>query len=210
MKLDKKNNVEFANYAHPHSWLLVADNLFQQSVALYQSRGKSGLQHREGNGKLIGEWDDTNRATFLLSGFALENVIKSFLVYEHPDWVSNGSLAKELKSHRLVKLSEKSNILPWPKRGKAILGKFEDGIESWARYPCSLSINGTRPEAVLSDSLWNQYLVLMHRYGVTMMSLLEKGWDGPHGVEGSFVFSNVTYLTVPNKNGLGARSSPQP
>jgi hypothetical protein len=49
-----------------------------------------------GLGERTVSWDETNKATFLLCAFALENAIKAFLVYEHPDWVSDGHIHAEL------------------------------------------------------------------------------------------------------------------
>ena len=97
---------KFAMSAHPHSWLLVADNLYEQSILLYQQSGRSKTTQYNGSGKVIAERDSTNRSTFLLAGFALENAIKAFLIYENPGWVSNGNLAKCLKTHRLASLQD--------------------------------------------------------------------------------------------------------
>jgi hypothetical protein len=181
-------NCDFALSAHPHSWLLVADNLYEQSVALRTKIGDGKLTQIDGDGKVTGEWALPNRSTFLLAGFALENAIKAFLVYENPGWVSNGTLAKPLRSHHLIRLSAKSLLIPWPKRSIPILGEFERGLESWARYPCALSATESESEQNLTDPLWENYLELMRAYGKKLMELLEKGWNGPHGVEGYFKF----------------------
>lgn len=179
---------EFALSAHPHNWLLVADNLYEQSIALYRQIDKGRLIQRDGTGAVIGQWAHTNRATFLLAGFALENAIKAFLVHENPTWVSNGTLARPLRSHRLADLAARSRLLPWPKRGTPVLKEFERGLESWARYPCALSVADTESEQNLTSTLWRRYLSLMSVYGKTLMPLLEKGWDGPHGVGGRLKF----------------------
>jgi hypothetical protein len=97
---------EFAQAARPHSWMLVADNLYQQSIALYHRFPSGKTTQKDGSGSVLGEWQSSNRSTFLLAGFALENAIKAFLVYEHPQWVSNGVLARPLRSHELVALSK--------------------------------------------------------------------------------------------------------
>lgn len=179
---------EFAQAAHPHSWLLVADNLYDQSRALYLRFSSGSMLQRRGDGTIVGEWPSSSRSTFLLAGFALENAIKAFLVYEHPHWVSNGTLARHLRSHKLVELSQLSSLIPWKRRGPAILARFEAGLESWARYPCALNASETEQEHNLSPVLWANYLRLTKAYGKELMRLLRAGWDGPHGISGRFEF----------------------
>ena len=90
-------------FANPHSWLMMADNLHEQAQHLYGRRGKLAYTRIDRQG-MRKTWDGTNKSVFLIGGFALENAIKSFLVYENPQWVSNGALAKDLKSHSLTSL----------------------------------------------------------------------------------------------------------
>lgn len=179
---------KFVEAAHPHSWLLVADNLHAQAVALRSERGRSYTGRINGNGT-VQEWDATNRSVFLLGGFALENCIKGYLVYENPQWISNGRLAKQLRSHSLTALASKAGKLPYPQRGQWVLRAFEGGLESWARYPCGLTAATPGDEGVLSDRLWSAYLRLMNAYGRRLQGMLKRTWRGPHGFEGHFKIS---------------------
>lgn len=184
---------QFAEAAHPHSWLLVADNLYEQAKSLHSRFPEGSMTARNRDGTVVGNWPSSNRATFLLAGFSLENAIKAFLVYEHPDWVSNGVLARPLRSHALVALSAKSSLIPWKAKGPAILARFEEGLESWARYPCALLAAETDSEQNLPPELWASYLKLSKAYGRELMKLLRVGWKGPHGIDGYFTFQG-TYL----------------
>ena len=121
----------FADAASPRQWLLTAASLHEQAVALYRRRKESGVLARRAAG-----WDNADRATFLLCTLALENAIKSFLVYEHPEWVSDGYLHTEVRSHKLVSLSRRSTLIPHRKRDRWVLAAFEEGNESWMRCPC--------------------------------------------------------------------------
>lgn len=178
--------------------MLVADNLFEQSVALHDRLPLGKTVQKDGTGAIVGEWPSSSRSTFLLAGFALENAIKAFLVYEHPEWVSNGVLARPLRSHALVDLSSKSSLIPWQKRGPIILSRFERGLESWARYPCALNASETESERNLPPALWTGYLSLMSAYGKALLALLQRGWDGPHGVGGRFEFQGSYLGAQPN------------
>ena len=121
----------------------------------------------------------------------IENAIKAFLVYEHPGWISNGTLSKHLKTHSLTKLSGMSNLVPYKKRSQSILKNFEDGNESWARYPCSLTKDYTKDPLILDHKLWLRYLWLMKAYGKRLINLLSKRWDGPHGFSGHYKISGT-------------------
>lgn len=178
------SNKEFADMANPHSWFLVADNLHEQAVRLREEPSAGYVSLQAGNGKVLGAWPAENRAVFLLAGFALENALKAFVVYQNPDLVANGRLGRGLRSHRLSRLSEKVVGLPWPRAGQSVLREFERGIESWARYPSALSAGESESEQVLPGGLWRRYRRMMRAYGVRLKVLLRRGWAGPHGAGG--------------------------
>lgn len=141
--------------------------------------------------------DLAHKSIFLLAGFALENAIKAFLVYENPQWISNGRLCKNLKSHKLVSLQDQSQRVPYRNRQNLVLKAFEDGLESWARYPCSLTVEDTRDEDTLTLELWLQYSRLIRSYEKRLRELLEESWNGPHGFSASYRFEGeVGYPSV--------------
>jgi hypothetical protein len=137
----------------------------------------------------------------LLGGFALENAIKAFLVYEYPEWISNGKLSKCLRSHSLTALQGQSALVPYKRRYLWVLRQFEDGLESWARYPCALSADASTMEGKLSAKLWDDYLRVMDAYGVRLKKLLSKPWRGPNGFSGRWTFDGdfLTMGTIGNK-----------
>ena len=80
---DKNNELFVREWANPHSWLLAADDLHEQALAQYRRRdGSVLLIKKDGETK---SWDRVDKSIFLLGGFALENAIKAFLVYENPE-----------------------------------------------------------------------------------------------------------------------------
>ncbi|AKM06798.1 hypothetical protein AM2010_715 [Pelagerythrobacter marensis] len=178
-------NEEFADLANPHSWLLTADSLHEQALDLWQRRG-SGQLILQGPCGTRRVWSATERATVLLATFALENAIKAFLVYEHPHWVSNGKLSRQLTSHRLLELRAKSTIIPYRNRLTHVLEFFDGGIDSWARYPCALSAAESIDLPSLSFWVWEDYRRTMRAYGRRMEKLLTTGWKGPHGRGGTW------------------------
>jgi hypothetical protein len=180
------SNTDFVEMANPHSWFLVADDLHSQACQLRENHGSARRTKIDYNAATSVTLDATNRSVFLLSSFALENAIKAFLVYENPEWISNGKLARGLRTHKLTQLSNKSTLIPYKQRGQKTLRVFEDGIDSWARYPCSLSKDETKKPLVLTDKLWNNYRWLILAYGKRLQGLLAKDWHGPHGCHGYY------------------------
>lgn len=188
---DRENN-DFVDAANPHQWYISAVNLNEQANILHKGRGKSYLMERKPNGTQR-HWDEADRATFLLCAFALENMIKAFLIYEHPTWIGEGKLSKNLLSHRLSTLSEKSSLLPYKKRDMWVLSAFEEGNESWMRYPCGRRADDIEPAADMHDKLWDGYTRVMQGYEKRMVRLLSKGWNGPYGYYGRWEFSGPAF-----------------
>jgi hypothetical protein len=179
-------NEEFVNSACPHSWFLVADELHNQAAELMKGYGNETTKYTGFSTGKDNSWDNSNRAVFLLVSFALENAIKAFIIYENPDFISNGQISKEIRSHKLSELAAKSNLIPFKNRGLKILQTFEDGNESWARYPCGLNSGKTRDPLVLDQKLWARYQWLIGAYGRRLAKLLSKHWHGPHGSHGKY------------------------
>lgn len=97
----------------------------------------------------------------LLAGFALENIIKAYLIYEHPEYVKGGFLSKKIQTHKLTNLVKGSSLIPYQSKGLNTLKYYEDGLESWARYPCGLNWAQTKEQRLLSEKDWKCYLWLM-------------------------------------------------
>lgn len=183
-------NWRFVNeFANPHSWLLMAGSLHNQAMEIYEARDRSAtMTQTNANREVVRRTREIDKPVFLLGGFALENAIKAFLVYENPSWVSNGRLSGKLKSHKLTKLQQLSKHIPYRNRHIHILRAFESGLDSWFRYPCALTVQETMEEGHLHDHMWDGYSKVMRAYGKKLMTLLGKGWNGPHGWYGRWTF----------------------
>lgn len=178
----------FAAAANPHAWLLVAVNLHEQAVYLWRNRGRSRLTLRRPGQKDV-TWDDTNRATYLLAAFAMENMLKAFLVYEHPNVVADGYI-KDIATHDLSKLADLSSLIPYKVRDRWVFEALAEGNESWARYPCGRDADDIRPPAQFTEKLWDKYCSAMGVYITKMQTLLTKGWRDPYGDLGRWIFTN--------------------
>lgn len=179
-------NKQFVDeFANPHAWLLVADNLHEQAAQIYANRKSSTIVTKiNANREIVSQARGIDRPVFLLGGFALENAIKAFLVYENPEWVSNGELSRQLRSHSLIGLQNKSHLIPTREDYIAVLEAFESGLNSWFRYPYALSALDTKKKECLFDRLWEGYGTVMRAYSRELRGLLRNGWNGPHGTFG--------------------------
>lgn len=186
---------KFAYSAHPYCWMSVADDLYTQAAFL-RKRQHVGELIRTGTGLPIARWRADDRAVFLLAAFSAENAIKAFLVYENPNWISNGKLAKPLRSHRLVSLRDQSKEIPFKRRYTWVLNSLGDGIDSWARYPCGLSAGQSEDLQTVTEEFWEAYNILMLAYARKMKSLLRRRWNGPHGIVCSFSFKGETFFGI--------------
>jgi hypothetical protein len=173
--------VTFELTASPPHWLEIAKDLNDQAQALKRldlgvvqytnSQGQTTIRPR------------TNRGVFLLAGFALENLLKSYLIFENPTYVANGVLAKVIRTHSLTRLRGMSRYAPYKNRYGAVLAAFEDGLESWARYPCGLTHQGRSYERMVTPELWAQYNRMFPIYRARLEKLLTKSWLAPSGGE---------------------------
>lgn len=177
--------VEFEEIANPHSWFLVASELHEQAKRLRDSNS-STITKRNFSESQETTWSTSNRTVILLAGFALENMIKAYLIYEFPEFVQNGFLSKKIQTHKLTKLAKQSSLLPYQSQSVNTLSYYEDGLESWARYPCGLNWAQTKEQNLLSQKVWKNYMWLMGVYESRFKKLILKGWEGPHQFEGSF------------------------
>jgi hypothetical protein len=185
VNVQEENRRFVEHFANPHSWFLTADDLHEQAAALYRGRSQSGITTKaDGNNRILRQTVGIDKSVFLLGGFALENAIKAFLVYENPQWISEGRLSGKLKSHSLTKLHGLSGIIPFEKKHLWVLEEFESGLDSWFRYPCALTIATTLQDRDLLPDLWEGYETLMRAYGKKLTTLLDKGWKGPCGFYG--------------------------
>lgn len=177
----------FVDVANPHQWLLSAEGLHRQAIALWNTRGTGQLAlKREGQPTLA--WDFTSKSTYLLAAFAMENMLKAFLVYEYPEYVADGYLTG-ITSHDLPALADKSSLLPYRARDRWVYAELAAGNESWMRYPCGRNANDMQIEQQLSVKLWLKYCDVMQLYESKMERLLTKGWTGPYGFYGSWEFT---------------------
>lgn len=165
---------DFEFHASPPSWYEVAKLLREQAEILHADKSTL-IAFTNQRGETTSR-QATNRGVFLLAGFSLENLLKAFLVYEEPNLIANGALAKKLKTHSLSTLWLASRFVPYKRRFAATAAMLEDGLESWARYPCGLTHQKIVCELVMTEPLWENYKTMFSACSRRLEKLLTKGW----------------------------------
>lgn len=183
-----EQELAFVEAATPHQWLLTAISLHDQAVTLWRNRGRA-LTTLKRPGQPDETWDDTNRATFLLAAFAMENMLKALLIYENPAFVAGGRLT-EVATHDLIKLAARSSLVPYRTRDNWVFEALSEGNLSWARYPCGRDADDVRPEGQFTIDLWLKYCAMMEAYANKLRKLLTRGWTGPYGPHGTWEFTD--------------------
>jgi hypothetical protein len=126
---------------------------------------------------------------FLLAAFAMENLLKAFLIHQHPEYVEGGRLSRELlNGHNLSKLQAKCRHIPSPKRTRHVFETLEVGVNSWARYPCSTSLERESAERAVTPEFWKEYNRVFDLYSQRLEKLLSRNWVGAYGEIGRVEF----------------------
>lgn len=170
---------EFEFHASPPSWYEVAKLLREQAEILYANQNTM-LHFTDHQGKTKSR-SATNRGVFLLAGFSIENLLKAFIVYEKPNLIANGALGKSLRTHSLSTLWQQSAHVPYKKRFTKTACILEEGLESWARYPCGLTHQTLVNELVMTRSLWSNYNAIFTACSRRLEALLTRGWINHRG-----------------------------
>ena len=179
-------NTKFATSAHPVNWYEVAKLMHENAQALH-NMPQGVVSYSDGN-KIVTR-PTSNRSVFLLAAFALENLIKAYLIYENPTYIEGGKLSGQLLNrHSLSKLQKKCKNIPSPKRTAHVFETLEVGVNSWARYPCATSIQRETEERAVTPEFWAAYNRVFDLYSRKLEKLLSKNWKGPYGEVSSVQF----------------------
>ena len=79
--------------------------------------------------------------------------------------------------------------IPQPKRTRHILEALETGTNSWARYPCSTSVEKQSNERLITTQLWEEYNRVFTLYSRRIEQLLSKKHKGAYNQIGYVEFS---------------------
>ena len=103
--MESEENKQFSQAAHPLNWYEVAKLMHENAQALH-GMPQGTVTYNDGVKTITRP--TSNRSVFLLAAFALENLIKAYLIYENPNYIEGGKLANQLlNGHSLSKLQKR-------------------------------------------------------------------------------------------------------
>jgi hypothetical protein len=178
--MDRDEHHQFAEAASSLNWYEVAKLMHENSLVLHNApQGRVGYLRE-------GKWvmrRTSNRAVFLLAAFAMENLLKAYLIYENPQYIEGGRLSKKLMNgHNLSRLQQECKKIPQPVRTRFIFEALGVGVNSWARYPCSTSAEKESLERAITPEFWAEYNRVFELYSRRLEALLSKRHKGAYGV----------------------------
>jgi len=89
---------------------------------------------------------------FLLTGYAIENLLKAILIIQHPEYFKPNAKLNDIRSHNLLSLCKRCNIVI--RQGEAILlKKLTSFIEWQGKYPIPLESDQMWPKSVFHKVL---------------------------------------------------------
>lgn len=177
--MNLEEHKRFASAAHPLNWYEVARLMHDNAHALH-NMPQGVVSYKSDSGYIT--TPTSNRSVFLLAAFALENLIKAFLIYENPHYIKDGRLSSHLlNGHSLSKLQRRCKKIPSPKRTLHVFETLEVGVNSWARYPCATAVGKESKERTVTPQFWEAYNHVFKLYCMRLEQLLSKKWKGPYG-----------------------------
>lgn len=193
---DKKRNevILFVRDATPDAWRDCASELRNSAELLWKDRSNSlRVEAVEGweldeNGQLEAKAESkkiysVSRSYFLLAGFALENLLKGYLVAANPSLITDGTLSKDIKTHKLSILFKKIEGFDLDSQESEFCSIAEQAIPYWGRYPVPLTFSKVVPEVGLTDELRQGFLTVYDRLDERLYEKIRDGWDSGVGVK---------------------------
>jgi hypothetical protein len=132
-KLKKEDFIASSRY--PLRWIIAARGHKRAADILYQIASKA-IERRTLEGKELEYWLDAELLPdyFLLAGYALECILKGFLLATHPEYVKNEeTLAKSILTHDLADLCKLCTIPVPPEKSKYL--DYLTKHLYWGKYP---------------------------------------------------------------------------
>ena len=199
----RQNDINiFVRDASPGEWRSLAGE-FRDSAELLWNDRSNGLrgvlaqrtEAVDGELRVVNETKkiySVSRSYFLLAGFALENLLKGFIVALDPTLITDGKLNPQLKTHKLTTLVDKIEELELTESELRFCSVAEKAIPYWGRYPVPLSFNNLVPEVGLTAELRNGFLSLFDRLDEKLYMEIRDGWNPGNGA-GSDVTWDAKY-----------------
>ena len=103
--MELSDKIEFVRRGSPSEWADYAVELHKALDILWQQEDNGLIIKYESFDQQVNQKTHISRTWLLLAAFSIENLLKGILIYEHPEYISNGSLASNVTNHSLTNLA---------------------------------------------------------------------------------------------------------
>ncbi len=186
---------EFIISSSPGSWLEYAEQLIDSADILWKESGmttfiftEDSVYYKNGEDeRKTSKTRSSNKYKMfgLLSGLAIENVLKGLLVIEDKERIIEGKI-KEIKSHRLTYLIKKLKENPLIEQEMKILEILETCIPYWGRYPIPISYDKLLKNYVITEGDYDLIKEIFNKLSKKLYFQIRDGWEPKEGIKSTY------------------------
>jgi hypothetical protein len=192
---DRSKLSKFIIDGAPSEWLFYAEELMVAAEILWERNDGSmsseiiGPVMKNGKNKVTEskKVSSISRTYFLLVGFAIENLLKGFIVFDDPSTITSGEV-KRIKSHKITILVKEISEIRLSEAELDICKKIEEAIPYWGRYPIPLEYSGITPDIGVTAEIRKIIKDMYDRLALQLYKKVKDGWDSGTGEQVLNVF----------------------
>lgn len=167
----------------PGEWLSFAEELMNAAEILWEQNGgpvRSEIIYDKIKVIESKKVSSISRPYFLLVGFAIENLLKGFIVFDDPSTITSGRV-KRIKSHKITNLVKEISEIRLSETELDLCLKIEEAIPYWGRYPIPLEYSGVTPDIGVTPEIRQVIKDMYDRLACTLYEKIKDGWESGKG-----------------------------
>jgi hypothetical protein len=187
-EIDQHNALQrFVLNAGPDGWMGYAEELKEAADLLWghaHSGRTVGLRRNDVEGETHRiDKPSVLRTYILLSGLALENILKGLAVSGDPSLINKGKLDRRIKTHHLLDLVGLCDGLSLSEAETEVCRVAQEAIPYWGRYPVPRTFKAIKPEQVADFDYHVTFNDLYERLHKATYLAIRDGWDSEVGTK---------------------------
>lgn len=181
---EEKNKLsKFIVDGSPDSWLSFAEELMDSAEILWKQNDhsiRSEIIHDKTEILESRKISSISRPYFLLIGFAIENLLKGFIVFDDPTTITSGKI-KRIKTHKITNLIKEISYIKLSEEELDICKKIEEAIPYWGRYPIPLEVSDITPDIGITSETRKIINDMYGRLASILYQKVKDGWESGTG-----------------------------
>ena len=185
---DRSKLSKFIIDGAPTEWFSYAEELMEAAELLWQKSNSveseiiyTEIENKKNQIVESRKISAISRTYFLLVGFAIENLLKGYIVLNTPSTITQGKISKKLKSHKITNLVKEISEINLSNEELEICKKIEEAIPYWGRYPIPLKYTGIAPDIGVTSKIRKIIKGMYHRLALQLYNEVKNGWESGTG-----------------------------